>query len=135
MPIRVLLVEDSQIALVVLKRILNSSPGIEVVGEARTGLEGLTLIPQVQPDVICTDLHMPQMDGLEFTCEVMALYPRPILVISASVQEEDSPHVFQLLEAGALDIFPKPSAGLSTEDKLLNQELINKIQILAGVRA
>jgi two-component system chemotaxis response regulator CheB len=134
MPIRVLLVEDSPVTLVILRRILNSSAQIEVVGEARTGLDALELIPKVQPDVICTDLHMPQMDGLEFTSEVMTLYPRPILVISAWVQEEDSPHVFQLLEAGALDIFPKPSAGLSTEDKLLNQELINKIQILAGVR-
>lgn len=134
MTIRVLLVEDSQVTLVILRRILNSSPQIEVVGEARTGIEALELIPTVQPDVICTDLHMPKMDGLEFTTEVMTLYPRPILVISAWLQEEDSPHVFQLLEAGALDILPKPSAGLTMEDKLLNQELINKIQILSGVK-
>src|SRR5919202_351219 len=134
MTIRVLLVEDSQITLVILRRILKSSPEIEVVGEARTGLEALELIPTVQPDVICTDLHMPKMDGLEFTSEVMAIYPRPILVISSWVQEEDSPHVFQLLEAGALDIFSKPSAGLTTDNKLLNQELINKIQILSGVK-
>jgi two-component system chemotaxis response regulator CheB len=134
MPIRVLLIEDSQVTLVILRRILSSSPQIKVVGEARTGLEALEMIPKIQPDVICTDLHMPQMDGLEFTSEVMTLYPRPILVISSWVQEEDAPHVFQLLEAGALDIFPKPSAGLTTEDKLLNQELINKIQILAGVK-
>jgi two-component system chemotaxis response regulator CheB len=134
MTIRVLLVEDSQITLVILRRILKSSPEIEVVGEARTGLEALELIPTVQPDVICTDLHMPKMDGLEFTSEVMALYPRPILVISSWVQEEDTPHVFHLLEAGALDIFPKPSSGLTTDDKLLNQELINKIQILSGVK-
>lgn len=134
MPIRVLLVEDSPMTLVILKRILNASQQIEVVGEARTGVEALELIPNIQPDVICTDLHMPQMDGLEFTSEVMTLYPRPILVISAWVQQEDTPHVFQLLEAGALDIFTKPTAGLSMEDKLLNQELINKIQILAGVK-
>jgi two-component system chemotaxis response regulator CheB len=134
MTIRVLLVEDSQVTLLILKKILNSSPHIEVVGEARTGLEGLELIPQVQPDVICTDLHMPQMDGLEFTSEVMSLYPRPILVISIAVQEEDNYHAFKLLEAGALDIFPKPTTGLSLEDKLLNQELIHKIQILSGVK-
>lgn len=134
MPIRVLLVEDSQVTLAILRRILNSSPEIQVVGEARTGLEALELIPQVQPDVICTDLHMPQMDGLEFTSEVMTLCPLPILVISAWIKEEDSPHVFQLLEAGALDIFHKPTAGLSAEDKLLNQELLNKIKILSGVK-
>ena len=134
MPIRVLLVEDSRLYLAILKRILNSSPQIEVAGEARTGLEALPLIPKFNPDVICTDLHMPQMDGLEFTSEVMALYPRPILVISASVQEDDTHHVFQLLEAGALDIFPKPRAGLGMDDELLQQALIDKITILSGVK-
>ncbi|MBD2608419.1 chemotaxis-specific protein-glutamate methyltransferase CheB [Scytonema hofmannii FACHB-248] len=134
MPIRVLLVEDSRIALVILKRILDTSPEIEVVGEAHNGLEALTLIPKVEPDVICTDLHMPQMDGLEFTFQVMELYPRPILVISVSVQEDDTKHVFQLLEAGAVDIFPKPTAGLAADNELFKRELINKIKILSGVR-
>jgi two-component system, chemotaxis family, protein-glutamate methylesterase/glutaminase len=133
MPIRVLLVEDSQIALVVLKRILETSPQIEVVGTARNGLEALQLIPQTQPDVICTDLHMPQMDGLELTIEVMATHPRPILVISASVQE-DSHNVFQLLEAGAVDMFPKPLVGLTADDEALRQALISKIQVLSGVK-
>lgn len=85
-PVRVLLVEDSEIALVILKRILETSPQIKVVGTACNGLEALQLIPQTRPDVICTDLHMPQMNGLELTTEVMAIDPRPILVISASVQ-------------------------------------------------
>jgi two-component system, chemotaxis family, protein-glutamate methylesterase/glutaminase len=134
MPIRVLLVEDSQIALVILKRILDSSPQVEVVGTARTGIEALALIPEVQPDVICTDLHMPQMDGLEFTSQVMARYPRPILVISVSVQEDDTQQVFQLLEAGAVDIFPKPHAGLIADDTVLKQALIHKIQVLSGVK-
>ncbi|MGQ4649810.1 chemotaxis-specific protein-glutamate methyltransferase CheB [Lyngbya aestuarii] len=134
MTIRVLLVEDSPLVLVVLKRILESSPEIKVVGEASTGLEALKLIPQVQPDVICTDFHMPHMDGLEFTSEVMALYPIPILVVSISVQKDDQHKVFQLLNAGAVDIFPKPTAGMSIQDQLLRQELINKIKILAGVR-
>jgi two-component system chemotaxis response regulator CheB len=134
MPIRVFLVEDSQIALVILKRILNSSPEIEVVGEARNGLEALSLIPETQPDVICTDLHMPKMDGLKFISEIMVLYPRPILVISISVQKDDTHHVFQLLDAGAVDILPKPLAGLTISDKQLQQELIQKIKVLSGVK-
>jgi two-component system chemotaxis response regulator CheB len=134
MPIRVLLVEDSQIAIVILKRILESFPQIKVVGTACTGLEALALMPEVQPDVICTDLHMPHMDGLEFTIEVMSQYPCPILVISASVQEEDTHQVFRLLEAGAVDIFPKPLSGLVANDPEFNQALINKIQILSGVK-
>lgn len=134
MSIRVLLVEDSPIALTILKRILNSSPDIEIVGTARTGQEGLALIPDIQPDVICTDFFMPQMNGLEFTSQVMVNYPRPILVVSASVQEDDSYRIFQLLEAGAVDILPKPQAGLDAENLLLKQALINKVKVLSGVK-
>ncbi|NEO31297.1 MAG: chemotaxis-specific protein-glutamate methyltransferase CheB [Symploca sp. SIO3C6] len=134
MSIRVLLVEDSLLALVILKRILNLSEEIEVVGEARTGLEALKLIPEVEPDVICTDFHMPQMDGLQLTTEVMTRYPKPILVISVSVLENDTDHIFELLEAGAVDILPKPPTGLATDNEFFRQELINKIIILSGVK-
>ncbi|MGC9528273.1 MAG: chemotaxis-specific protein-glutamate methyltransferase CheB [Limnospira sp.] len=134
MAIRVVLVEDSPVALIILKRILATSKEIEVVATARSGTEALALIPQVQPDVICTDLHMPQMDGLEFTREVMAKFPKPILVISASVQAEDTYNVFQLLNAGAVDVFPKPKTGLASDYEGAGQELIRKIKVLAGVK-
>ncbi|MEM6253191.1 MAG: chemotaxis-specific protein-glutamate methyltransferase CheB [Cyanobacteria bacterium P01_D01_bin.156] len=134
MSIRVLIVEDSPIALTILKRILTSSTEIKIVGTARTGQEGLELIPTSQPDVICTDFFMPTMDGLEFTAQVMTKYPRPILVVSASVQEDDPHRIFQLLEAGAVDILPKPKAGLDPENMLLKQALINKIKVLSGVK-
>ncbi|MEO0536180.1 MAG: chemotaxis-specific protein-glutamate methyltransferase CheB [Cyanobacteria bacterium P01_A01_bin.123] len=134
MPIRVLLVEDSPIALTILKRILATSPEIEIVGTAQTGIEALALVPNIKPDVICTDLHMPQMNGLEFTSQIMAHHPLPILVVSASVQEDDSHHIFQLLEAGAVDILPKPTAGFDAENLLLQQSLINKVRVISGVK-
>lgn len=133
MPIRVLLVEDSPVALVILKRILATSPDIEVVGTASHGREALELIPKLQPQVICTDYHMPQMNGLEFTEEVMMRFPRPILVISASVQAEDTQTIFKMLNAGAVDVFPKPRSPSIEEYELLKQELISKIKILSGV--
>ncbi|HEY9697299.1 MAG TPA: chemotaxis-specific protein-glutamate methyltransferase CheB [Trichocoleus sp.] len=131
--IRVFLVEDSPVALTILKRILTSAPDIEIVGIAHNGIEALQLIPQVQPHVICTDLHMPKMDGLELTQRVMAAYPCPILVISASVQVEDTHNVFQVLKAGAIDVFPKPRTGLASEYEQAKQDLINRVKILAGV--
>lgn len=132
--ITVLIVEDSPVAVIILKRILATAPMIQVVGVARTGLEALELIPQTQPQVICTDLHMPAMDGLTFTREVMARCPTPILVISASVQAEDTTNVFELLEAGAVDVFPKPTTGLAADYERLAQDLISKIKVLAGVK-
>lgn len=133
-PTQVLLVEDSPVALTILKRLLSSSPDIKVVGTACNGKEALELIPKVQPDVICTDLHMKEMDGLEFTKQVMASNPLPILVISAAVQKEDAENVFRLLEAGAVDIYPKPITGLASDYERVKRELITKIKILSGVK-
>ena len=76
-PIRVLLVDDSHIALEILQRILSQAPDILVVGCAKDGIEALALLPQVNPDVICTDYHMPRMNGLQLTELVMMKYPRP----------------------------------------------------------
>ncbi|PZV07945.1 MAG: chemotaxis response regulator protein-glutamate methylesterase [Leptolyngbya sp.] len=132
-PIRLLLVEDSPVALVLLQRILREAPDMEVVGVARNGQEALDLMATVKPTLICTDLHMPKMNGLELTEEVMARCPCPILVISASVQKEDTQTVFRILEAGALDIFPKPRTGLATEYEKTKAELLAKIRVLAGV--
>lgn len=132
-PTSVLLVEDSPVALEILERLLSSSPDIKVVGKARNGQEALALIPKVQPKVICTDLHMKGMDGLEFTKQVMANDPRPILVISTSVQKEDIHTIFELLQAGAVDVFPKPSTGLASDYEQVKRDLIGKIRILSGV--
>ena len=133
-PIKVLLVEDSPVALEILKRLLASSPEVTVVGTARNGQEALELMPLVQPAVICTDLHMKGMDGLEFTKQVMGSDPKPILVISTSVQKEDTHTIFQLLQAGAVDVFPKPNAGLASDYERVKRELVNKVKILAGVK-
>ena len=133
-PIKVLLVEDSPVARIVLKRIFDASPEIEVVGTACNGLEALELIPKLQPEVICTDLNMAEMNGLEFTQEVMKKYPRPILIISASVQIKDTQNVFELLKAGALDVFPKPIGGLASDYDRLANELIAKVKVLSGVK-
>jgi two-component system, chemotaxis family, protein-glutamate methylesterase/glutaminase len=132
-PIKVLLVEDSLIALELLQRLLRSSAEVEVVGAARNGQEALELIPQVNPDVICTDLHMAPIDGLELTRQVMSQFPRPILVISNSVQEDDTKNIFGLLQAGAVDIFPKPTGGDYKEYERVKDRLIAKIKMLSQV--
>jgi two-component system, chemotaxis family, protein-glutamate methylesterase/glutaminase len=133
-PVSVLLVDDSLIALTILSRMLSASPDIQVVGKARSGREALELIPRLQPAVICTDLHMPDMDGFELTKEIMGRFPRPILVVSASVHPEDTHNVFRLLEAGAIEVLPKPRGGLAADEQRVAQELISKIKIISGVR-
>ena len=114
-PIRVFLVEDSAVCLTILKRMLATSPEIEVVGTARNGKEALELIPKIQPHVICTDLEMPLMDGHELTKQVVVKDPRAILVLSNYVQQDDTHNISRLFEAGAIDFFPKPRGGSESE--------------------
>lgn len=127
-----MLVDDSPVALTILRKMLESSPEIEVVGTARNGQEALELIPSLQPKVICTDYHMPVMDGMEFTKQVMDKFPRPILVVTSTISRRDSHKAFPLLEAGALDVFPKPRAVLFT-DREATKDLVHRIKILSGV--
>lgn len=134
-PIRVLLVDDSAVALEVVRRMLAPEPAIRVCGTARDGREALALIPRLKPDVVCTDLYMPGMGGLEFTRELMAAHPLPILVLSVAVQREQAHTIFEMLEAGAVDIVAKPRDGLSEASAGLAAELVRKIRVAAGVVA
>ncbi len=134
--IRVLLVDDSLLALGILKKLLHESPDVQVIGTAINGQEALEKIAALNPDVICTDLYMPRMNGQELVETVMAQQPRPILVISSAVQPEDVHNVFRLLEAGAIDVFPKPRGGFSlrSDYKDLANQLIDKVKNAAQAK-
>ncbi|HEY9826068.1 MAG TPA: response regulator [Stenomitos sp.] len=133
-PVKVVLVEDSVVALEILERLLDSSPEVDVVGKARDGAEALRVIDRTQPDVICTDLQMPGMDGLEFTKQLMAKHPRPVLVISNAVHPSDVDNVYELMKAGAMDFFPKPTTGTPSDYEKLKSALVTKIRVLSSKR-
>ena len=133
-PIKVFLVEDSPIALTILQRVLGSSSEIEIIGTASNGISALKHIPRLQPDVVCTDLLMAQMDGLELTQKLMAQFPRPILVISDVVTANDTQKVSQLLDAGVVDVFPKPETGFLEDYEQQRETLIQKLKVLSGVK-
>jgi chemotaxis response regulator CheB len=130
-PIKVFLVEDSVVALGMFKKMLNSAPEIEVVGTATDGMQALSMIPVVQPQVICTDLQMPVMDGMQLIKQIMATYPLPILVLSNIVQSSDFDNVYNVLQAGALDVMPKPQVTSEADSEQVKQALVTKIRVLA----
>ena len=133
--IRVLLVDDSPIALVVLRRLLGSAPDLHVVGAAQNGAEALALISQVQPHVIVTDLHMPVMDGFRFVREAMMKHPIPVLGLSASLdREQGASNAFRFLDAGAVDVMLKPEAGLNAVSEQMARELIARIRVVSRVK-
>lgn len=129
--IKVLLVEDSIVAINIYEKMLNSSRHIEVVGKASNGKEGLDLTFKLLPDVICIDLQMPEMDGLELSKQIMAHYPTPILVLSNSVQKTDTDIIYEVMKAGVVDVMPKPQTALGGNTESMKHELITKIRVLA----
>jgi chemotaxis response regulator CheB len=130
-PIKVFLVEDSVVALGMFKKMLDAAPEIEVVGTASDGMQALSMIPVVQPQVLCTDLQMPVMDGMQLIKQIMATYPLPILVLSNVVQNSDFDNVYNVLQAGALDIMPKPQVASDADSEQVKQTLVTKIRVLA----
>ncbi len=128
--IKVMLVEDSPVALGLYKRLLDSSPEVDIVGTAGNGVEAVNMIAQIKPEVMITDLHMPQMDGFDLIKNVMATYPIPILVLSNVVQSGDIENRFEAMKAGAVEIMAKPQGGGDNSEDLKNQ-LVRKIKILS----
>jgi two-component system chemotaxis response regulator CheB len=132
--LRVLVVDDSPVARSVLRSILESNPGIEVIGTARNGWEGVQMATQLHPDVITMDVRMPEMDGYEATQQIMAYHPRPILIVTASLAKQDVDFSFRMLEAGALDIFEKPAGDDPEALRGRAQALIERVRLLSRVR-
>ncbi|MBK6917107.1 MAG: chemotaxis-specific protein-glutamate methyltransferase CheB [Deltaproteobacteria bacterium] len=130
--LRVLVVDDSAYNRQTIATMLESLPGVDVVGRATNGKEALRLVFDVQPDVITLDLEMPEMDGFAFLRLLMHRRPTPVIVISSHAARE---HVFRALELGALDFVPKPGGDVSPELRSIEQELLGKVTMVRRLQS
>ena len=99
MTTRVLLVDDQPLIRFGFAAILQSQDDIEVVGEAGDGAECLERAAALDPDVICMDVQMPRMDGIEATRALAEAGTRAAVLILTTFDRDD--FLFETLEAGA----------------------------------
>lgn len=134
--IRVLLVDDQALVRSGFRIILDSEPGIEVVGEAANGAEGVALARSLQPDVICMDVEMPTVDGvvngIDASRRILtrasanpadapgSAAPPAILVLTTFGHEE---YLFDALAAGVSGFLLKSSRA---------EHLIDAVRVLAA---
>jgi DNA-binding NarL/FixJ family response regulator len=121
-PVRVLLVDDHAVMRAGFRMILESAGDIAVVGEAANGVQAVAAASALRPDVICMDVQMPDMDGLEATRRIAAdAESRAAVVVVTTFDRDD--YLFDALAAGASGFLLK-NAG--------PEELISAVRVAAA---
>ena len=109
MNVNILLADDHQLFRDALRVLLEKEHGLKVVAEAGDGLEVISLAEQTQPDLVCLDIGMPGMNGIE-TARRLKKLNAGIRIIGISGLAEPR-HVSEMMAAGALGYLTKAAAG------------------------
>jgi two-component system chemotaxis response regulator CheB len=125
--ISVLVVDDSAFMRTALARMISSDPDLQIAGTACDGTEALEKIASLDPDVVTLDVEMPRLGGLETLRCIMAEWPRPVIMVSATTVN-DAEITFNALGAGAFDYVPKRLSPQSLDIPHIQAELIAKIK-------
>lgn len=126
--IKVLIVDDSAFNRQTFKNILEKEKGVKVIGVASNGMDAMSKVLRLKPDLITLDFEMPEMDGITFLRWVMSEAPTKVIMVSS---HSDSNTVFKALELGAMDFVVKPTSKASVELKNIERDLLEKVR---GVR-
>lgn len=138
MTIRVLVIDDSLTVRRRLCEVLASDPEIEVVGDAGDGKSAIELCAELRPHVISLDMMLPVMTGLAATEHIMAYFPTPILVVSASTNRGELFETYQALAAGAVDVLEKPRGdepdGRWEKNFIAALKMVSRIKVITHPR-
>lgn len=129
--IRLLLADDSLFMRHLLRRALEQSPRIAVVGEARDGCEAVEQNVELQPDVILMDVEMPRLDGLGALAQIMTQRPVPVVMFS-SLTTRGAQTTLEALALGAVDFLAKPESRVNINP--VAEELRRKVTAAASAR-
>lgn len=131
--IRVMIVEDSATARQSLQNIIGGDPRLEVVAAVDSAEKALRLLEPLSPDVISMDIHLPGMNGLEATHEIMRRKPTPIVVVSGTLASGELKKSMQALRAGALAVVEKPLGTRHRDFEMVGERLCAQLAIMSQV--
>jgi len=114
--VRVLLVDDHEMVRIGLAAVLGTEDGIEVVGEAGNGMDGLRLAREYAPDVVLMDLVMEGMDGIETTRRLTEEMPGIRVIVLTSFLDDEK--MYPVIEAGAFSYLLKTSRASEIADAI-----------------
>jgi len=113
--IGVLIVDDSALMRNLIGKMIEATPGLVVAEKAMNGNFALQKIPRVNPDVICLDLEMPEMTGIEFLKERRKQGIDIPVIILSSIAAKGAAITMEALSLGASDFIQKPSGSISED--------------------
>lgn len=111
--LRVVLADDHLLVRAGLRKLLESMPNLQVVGEADDGLAALALVEQLKPDLVLMDIAMPKLNGLEATIRLLKAWPTIRVLILSMHQNEE--YVRQALRHGAVGYLLKDAAPMELD--------------------
>ncbi|PIE40592.1 MAG: DNA-binding response regulator [Gammaproteobacteria bacterium] len=124
---RVLICDDEPLARDRIRRMLEKIQQVEVVGEARNGIDLLDRIPLTQPDIVITDIRMPGMDGMEAAGHIAGMAEPPAVIFCTAYDE----YAVQAFQVQAIGYLLKPVRQEDLEKVLAKAECVNKAQLNA----
>jgi DNA-binding NarL/FixJ family response regulator len=114
-PIRVLVADDHMVVRSGIRHVLESEAGFEVVGEAATGAEALSLATELHPDVVVLDISLPDESGLQVAARLRASDGPRILILS---MHDNAEYVLESVRAGAHGYLLKDTAATELRSAL-----------------